>query len=101
MRGENASPEAQAKQLIADAAIEAQTVLATASQRRRSISTAIVLGPDGTPLFTIVSTWWSRMIIFGYGVMLLIIILMALILYVNTTKLDTLEEKVEEVKPTN
>lgn len=96
MRGDS---KVEAKKLIQDAATAAKLVLDEAeykAEKKRYASTAIILGPDDEPLFHIVSTWWSRIVIIGYGVLLGIIVVMTILMYANKTQLDTLQHKVDE-----
>jgi hypothetical protein len=100
MRGERGNPSQQAeaaRKIITDAATEAANVLAKA-ERKRAVSTAVIIGPDGSPLFHIVSTWWSRTFLLGSGVMLAIILLLTILVYYNKAQLNTLQEKVDENK---
>jgi hypothetical protein len=104
MRGEQQNKINEAQKLIHDAAEQAKVVLSVAEDKaalqvkRQSASTAIILGPNGEPLFHLVSTWWSRMVVIGYGVMLGILILMALLMFNNRTQIDDLKQKVHEVE---
>ena len=97
MRGEQSTKADDARQVLIGSANEAQVAIVRA-ERKRYASTAIIIGPSGEPLFHIVSTWWSRVVVFGYGIMLCIIMLLAILVYYNKSRINTLEEKVDDNK---
>lgn len=63
---------------------------------KRGRATAMIVAPDGTELFRIVSTRWTRIVTFGYGLMLTIITILAILMFYNKSEIIKLEKKVDQ-----
>lgn len=94
MRGEKAN---QAQDLITDAVIKAEEVLG--GSPRKGVSAATILARDGTELFHVVSTGWSKLVAIGYALLLLVCVVLAALIYYNKVQINYLEKKVEQVVP--
>lgn len=92
MRGEKTN---QAQDLITDAVSKAEELLG-GPHRKGSTVTATIVARDGTELFHVVPSTWSKLVAIGYALLLLVCVTLATLIYYNNVQINYLEKKVEQ-----